>query len=1581
MSESIKRLIGIGASAGGLGAIQLLFDKVPEDTGSTYVIIQHLSPNYKSLMPELLSKHTKMQIFTAEDNQELKPDSIYLNQSRKNLHVKGNRLFLLEKGAKPNVNLPIDIFFHTLGEEWREKSIGVILSGTGSDGSRGIKSIKESGGLIFVQRPETAQFDGMPNASIATGQSDFIMDPMEMGSAISEYPQKSLESILSNQTEEQIFHLILKELYKLKGLDFSLYKRNTLMRRMEKRMHLSHTDTLRDYYDVFNESVEEQEALFHDFLIGVTSFFRDPDAFNVLKTRVFPKLCKDKDPSTILRIWVPGCSTGEEAYSIAIALDRFILKEKLSLNFKIFATDVHEGALLKAGLGTFNADVVNEMDDEYLEKYFIKNGDQIQIIKRIRDKITFSLNNVINDPPFIKIDMITCRNLLIYLNNDTQEMIIQNFLFSLNKNGFLFLGQSESLGQHEEAFNCEDSKFKIFRSKYKPNKLKGRLRLGNLESQPMAFNTYAKGQNEQPTEVSYYKYVSEKFGPSLIFIDEDFDIQFTKGLDSSKLKPKDGLFNSNITQLVDQQLATIIRNGVRRVRSDGKPVRIEDASLDASGTKVFSLLISKAELSNEDKWIFLLEFDEEKELEQPQKIANVELSDIASQRIEDLEYELKLKNDELKNLIEQLETSNEELQSSNEELMASNEELQSTNEELQSVNEELYTVNAELQEKNDELQGIYNDLNHLYDAQDIATLFLDQEQRIRSFTPALKEHLRLKETDIGRYVSDFMFFDLPTRELFLKESAACLETGEEYKEPVVLNERNYLLKISPLEKNGSIEGVVVTLVNVDELVTAKSNYQNLFNSLNSFFANLKLIRNKKGNPIDLEFLVANDEFLTFLGIELDQLVGKRMSEAFPEFKEDDNWFDLFVSVIEKGEPLQFTKYAKGLKAHIKCSLFLTGTDEIGINFINVTSEVEAEIEMKRANTQLNLNLNLEKIAHWEWDAVQDKIINYNKYWKDLFETEPEKWMIQLQAIIHEGDLPRVLSDIAEHLEGETTYFQHEYQIFSSDRTRLKWIKSTGQVTERGDNGSPLKVVGSSRDITDEKEAENRIKEANEKIKRAKESYESLFENINALYEHFQVVLDDEGKPKDLIFLNINARAADFYKQKKEALLGLSLSATANIEQKEFEAYLVESYEVAKSKKPISSFSHTANTGHYWLSEIFSPNEMEVIYVSIDITAQKKIEKQFETAKNEAILANRQKDLFLANMSHEIRTPMNGVLGFSKLLKKNNISENDRRRYIDQIEENSNQLMTIINDVLSITKIDSGQFNINTDSVDLDDLLGKLVENHQEQLREKEDKNDLQVAFNPNKNQDDPLIVKTDPVRLAQMVNNLVTNAIKFSKKGTIEVGYQLDDRKNTIQLWVKDQGIGIKKDKQKAIFDRFSQAEEKLSSQTGGIGLGLAITKSLTEALGGTISLESTYRKGSMFTIELPFIQGKLGPKGKSKKVEKVIVADDSQSIQFYYLSLFKDYKVTLLQAYNGQEALDLLREHNDTDLILLDMRMPDMDGPTTFKELRKFNTEVKVVAQSAFALEEQIEKFKDIGFDDYLTKPIEEERILELIS
>ena len=759
-------VVGIGASAGGLEAIQHLFDNVPNDTGMAFIIIQHLSPDFKSLMPELLAKHTKMQIFTAEDKQTIQPNCVYLNQRNKNLHIKGRELYLLDKGPKHNLNLPIDIFFHTLGEEYKEKSVGVILSGTGSDGSRGIKTIKEGGGNVIVQDPITAQFDGMPNSSIATNLVDYILPPEKIIEALFKYPNKRLEITEDGQDKKSndvIFYHILEEVQKISGIDFRLYKRNTLVRRLEKRMNINNIEELYDYLTYLKSNHKEKETLKQDFLIGVTSFFRDTEAFESLKNNVIPEICKHKKDNDPIRIWTPGCSTGEETYSIAILLDEHIRANKYNFDFKIFATDVDSIAINKAGTGNFQINIGNEVEKKYLERYFFKAGEKMQIIKRIREKIVFSNHNILKDPPFIRMDLITCRNMLIYFDNKAQARIMHHFQFALNKFGYLFLGNSESLGVVSKLFKTIDAKWKIYQN---ISDTKHIQTSSNPENKITTFTYKPTNQTipqpefrfKENPETVFHKYLSKKHSPASIFIDADYNLLFIKGDAGKRLSHSEGMFQNNLLKMVNPEVASIIRNSIRRLEREKKDIYVQNiVNKNEDQLYTFDLSFHKPTSLDNLHGIYLIQFSEEKSIEKesPIIVQNLPIDEISKQRFDDLENELKSTKMELQNVVEELETSNEELQSSNEELMASNEELQSTNEELQSVNEELYTVNSELQQKNNELQTVNDDTSNLLDSTKIGTLFLNSDLRIRKFTPALQKHFNLKEEDIGRPISSF----------------------------------------------------------------------------------------------------------------------------------------------------------------------------------------------------------------------------------------------------------------------------------------------------------------------------------------------------------------------------------------------------------------------------------------------------------------------------------------------------------------------------------------------------------------------------------------------------------------------------------------------------------------------------------------------------------------------------------------------------------------------------------------------------------------------------------------------------------
>ncbi len=822
-------VVGIGASAGGLDAVQQLFDNLPEDTGMAFVIIQHLSPDFKSLMPELLAKHTKMKIYTAQDKKIIKPNCIYLNERSKNLQIKDNKLVLLDKATKGNLNLPIDIFFHSLGQEYMDKSFGVILSGTGSDGSRGIKTIKEAGGTILVQEPSSAQFDGMPNSAISTNLTDFILTPEEIAQKLILLSSKRLDlHVLTDESDdhEKDFTSILELIYKHSGINFKKYKNNTLLRRLEKRMSIHNIETLSEYYTFLNCNLQERTTVFQEFLIGVTSFFRDTEAFNIIKKKVIPSIIDNNSKQRTIRMWISGCSTGEEVYSLAILMEDYFRTYKINIDYKIFATDIDKKALHTAGIGSYVVNNIAEIDNKYLEEYFLKVGDRIQIVKRIREKIVFSYHDVTKDPPFIRMDFISCRNLLIYFNNSTQKKVLNNFQYALNKFGYLFLGSSESLGSVSKYFQIIDNKWKIYQNISENTRIRDDEDFENEPSTSLHFlkesynikSRYSTSENLN--ETYFYKHLSKKHSPTSVFIDKEFNVLFVIGDLKEWFSFPSGLFQNNLLKITDTDLSTIIRNGVRRVTKNDKSIIYKDLVIKTdTETRTFDLSFEYIHNFHNMNEVYLVEFGQISHIDLTNKIvlSDIDLPNFSKQQIEDLQLELKENRNELQNVVEELETSNEELQSSNEELMSSNEELQSSNEELQSVNEELYTVNTELQEKNKELEDLNNDVNNLLNSNDIGTLFLDVHLNIRKFTPSIKKLFHLEDSDIGRSLISFASeFDDESRQSIINDSKESLEQLKSFDKEIQDKNGNWFMKrICPfITSKKKIDGVVITFIDI-----------------------------------------------------------------------------------------------------------------------------------------------------------------------------------------------------------------------------------------------------------------------------------------------------------------------------------------------------------------------------------------------------------------------------------------------------------------------------------------------------------------------------------------------------------------------------------------------------------------------------------------------------------------------------------------------------------------------------------------------------------------------------------------------
>lgn len=832
--DSNQIIVGIGASAGGLEAINEFFDALPNDTDMAFVVVQHLSPDFKSMMDELLAKHTVMPIRVVKGLTPVKPNHIYLIDATSNLIIEKNVLKAVERG-KSMPNLPIDEFFHSLGTNSTHNAIGIILSGTGADGSRGIRTLKEANGLIFAQTPETARFDGMPKMAIETGLVDKVLSPKEMAEALGQLSQlgKSLDPLMLDFNDEKVEALVtelLHDVHKKQGPNFQTYRRSTILRRIEKRMFLTKVNNLEAYLAYIRENPQELKVLSQEFLISVTRFFRDSEAFMHFQKLVLPNLFQDKTISDVVRIWVVGCATGEEAYTLAMLIEDYLEKEGLRRNFKIFASDLDANAIYKAGLGIYSAQISDDISPYFLNTYFEKNADgNYKIIKKLRDSIVFTVHDVLYDPPFINMDLLTCRNLLIYLNPDAQQNLFQSFLFALRYQGYLFLGPSESLGKMKNSFECINDRWNIYRSnvvdKVAPAFVQRThlTRPKPLPFKPIPMSTSMNREGEgfdnalkRIPNSTFVKMLLKRYVPMSIIIDEDLNVLHAHGDLQQLLRFPNSPSMFNLETMVDIEEMIMFRNGLRRLNETMRPILFENVVFRNNNHEMLvDVKFEFANFSMQDKPHYLIELVVKDE-KAHQKKAAVEVSVYAQMQEEQLrlmETEMRRFEEERKNLEEHLEAANEELQAANEELIATNEELQSTNEEMQSLNQELYTMNAELQAKVGEITIANSDLDNLLQATEIGTIFIDSNFRIRRFTPAIAKQFLLLESDIGRPISSFNSLLEGVR--FEEGLPKVMFDGVVIEQEVRDKQGNYyLMRLAPYYLGAEPRGVVATFVNI-----------------------------------------------------------------------------------------------------------------------------------------------------------------------------------------------------------------------------------------------------------------------------------------------------------------------------------------------------------------------------------------------------------------------------------------------------------------------------------------------------------------------------------------------------------------------------------------------------------------------------------------------------------------------------------------------------------------------------------------------------------------------------------------------
>ena len=1003
--KQFPHIVGIGASAGGLEAIQTFFDHMPVDSNMAFVVVQHLSPDFDSLMHELLKRNTSMAVYQAEHRMQIAANSIYLIPPGRNIWVEQGTLVVAEQTSPHYDNMPVDILFRSLAQEYHCQAIGIVLSGTGSDGSDGISHIYEANGLVLVQNPETAKFNGMPNSALTTGKVTCCLDVAAMPRALLDY-QNNYQTFLQHYVEageeggdSSPLENILLMLHTRYQIDFSLYKSSTILRRIQNRISALGLNDMQAYAENLAGNADEQKQLYRELLIGVTDFFRDNEAFDFIYEKVLPTLCAQKDEE--LRIWVTATATGQEAYSLAMLFRDYLDTHGGQQKVRIFATDISQHFLATAMQAIYSNDQVGNVPAAYIDKYFTElSGQRYQVVPEIRNMVLFVNHNLINDPPFTRMDLVCCRNFMIYIQPQVQDRILHGLHFGLNKEGFLLVGPNESIGDIESDYELMSSRWKVFKkvrhSKHSRNILQwastsrgtGSSAVASGNNQPARESISSTETQQRRLPLHAYDQLLDHVIDRGILINSQREILHVFGDANAYLSFPKGRPSSDLVAMVDASLQSLLVTGLNKASRNLETVQYELNSQggddrEASAPGITLCIVPLADSDNRVEY-FLVQFNNVDDAHSESRSV-VQYADGESQSIvEDLKHELEQTRQTLQSTIEETENTNEELQSTNQELLASNEELQSTNEELQSTNEELYSVNAQYQKKIQEVNQARADIDNILQTSNMGTVVVDEELNIRLFTRAATELLHIVEQDIGRslshFISNFAVSNL------IDQIHTVMERREAYEqETQSANGAWYVLTIYPyIDQEQQVKGAILTIVDV---TVAKRSEQRYFKTLQSLPVSV-LITDKAGN---LQFCNENlvkisgysEEAL--LAMNIEKLVPERYHSQVHQYLQQDS-SRMTEGNIAAGRNLALLT-RDGQEVPVEHTFTLmeadNGDEQVLCSVVDVSQIREAEKILRQNNVRLEKEVDVRKQAQ---HASEEKYARLYNQSPDLYAT-------------------------------------------------------------------------------------------------------------------------------------------------------------------------------------------------------------------------------------------------------------------------------------------------------------------------------------------------------------------------------------------------------------------------------------------------------------------------------------------------------------------------------------------------------------------------------------------------------------------
>jgi two-component system CheB/CheR fusion protein len=1586
-------IVGVGASAGGLEALEEFFSSVPAGSGLAYVVIQHLAPQHASMLAQLLGRGTKMEVREVQDGAPAEADHVYVIAPGTVLGIAGGS-FQVRTGDGDR-HAPIDAFLSSLAKDQGENAVGIVLSGSGTDGTIGLRAIKAGGGLTLAQSPETAKHDSMPRSAIEARVVDQVLPPEAMPPKLLErardvaegragtapspaVPSPATPSPEAPSDEQLVACLdrVYEVLQHATGHDFSHYKRGTVLRRLRRRVLLHDVASANAYVEILSKQPQEPELLAKDLLIGVTQFFRDPEAFDYLALHVLPRILTVENAGQGVRIWVAACGSGEEAYSIGMLVRERLAGISPAPVVQIFATDIDGEAIAEARLGRYPAEIARHVSPERLARFFTRDGPFHQVAKDVREMCVFSEHSLIRDPPFLNIDLLSCRNVLIYLDADLQKKLVPVLHYALRRDGYLFLGSSEGLAGNTELFESVDKQFRVFRRvETMPRPLVSLPLTGRAvppaPPRPPTRSSTAVPEGNQAVCSVFERIMLQEYGTPGAVVNARGDVLCVAGPTGRYLQPPTGILSTNLLDVAHTSLRIDLRTALHQATRSGRKVVRDDVAIELDGTPRRLRLTVQPLPGLKREGLFVVAMQEMA----PRAVTGAEEmgapSGVAAESesaIEQLESELRTARAELRGTIEELESANEELKSSNEELLSTNEEMQSSNEELQSsqeelksVNEELSTVNAELSRKVDELERANSDLKNLFRSTEVATLFLDRELRITRASATAMALFKLIEADTGRLISDLAprFVDLD----IASDVGEVLRSLRPVEREVQTLDRQswFLLRILPYRTvQDEIAGVVVTLTDITRIKKDEAELRRL--------ATVVLDSNDAVTVLDLDgrVLAWNRGAERMYGYSAQEALGMNVTELVPERGRAQ--VQALLDVIARGEEVSSLEVKRRTKDGDALDVWLTITklvDERGRPVAVATTERDitvrkrSEAAARAAAEQFRQAIEeapIPVIMH----AEDGEVLQISRSWTELTGYTRED-MRSLDAWLNRAygtGAEAVRDHVRALFRGDQREMGVEFPIRTRDGQTRNWSVSASSPGTLED-GRRF-IIAMAVDMTERRRAEDELRQS-------ETHFRAL---VTASSEVLYRMSPDWSEMRELYSRGFLANTE-----------GPSRTWLQDYIPPEAQPQVAAAIKEAIWTRSVYQLEHRVLRADGTLGWTFSRavplmdaggQVVEWFGVASDITERKQAEAALREAKERLEEADKRKDEFLAMLSHELRNPLAPIRNSLYILGRAAPGGEQAERAQAIINRQVEQMTRLIDDLLDVTRITRGKVHLQWERLDLDELVQRTVDDHRSVFAKS--KVELEVSPAPAE-----VWVNGDRTRLAQVIGNLLQNAAKFTPPGgktTVSVETDIEQRQAVVV--VRDTGKGISPKLMPRLFEAFMQADTTLDRGRGGLGLGLTLVKGLVEMHGGSVRGESDGPgKGAAFTLRLPLdtsaaaaAPNRRHPRG-DRAQRRVLVIEDNVDAAHSLREVLEVGNHVVEVAYSGPQGIEKARVFRP-DIVICDIGLPEVDGYEVARGMRADPalSRVALVALTGYAQPEDVAKAREAGFDAHIAKP-----------